>query len=68
MSYLPDNWSPHGRRITDRRPDMFDDLEDDETESSRIWTIVIIFTLSALVGTGFLAALIWAFFQIGGGS
>lgn len=68
MRYPQDQESFYGRRSTDRRPEMFDDLEEDETEGSRIWTIVIIFAFSALVGTGFLAAMIWAFFQLGGGS
>ena len=71
MNYLKDQEkrSPlYLRRITDRKPELFDDLDENETEGSRIWTILIIFSLSAIVGTGFLAALIWALFKLGGGS
>lgn len=69
MSYPEDQRSTYGRRFTDRRrDDIFDDLEEHETGRSRIWTMIIIYALSAIVGTGFFAAMIWAFFKLGGGS
>lgn len=68
MSHPQDQRSSYGRRFTDRKPEFFDDLEEHETERSRIFTMIIIYALSAIVGTGFFAAMIWAFFKLGGGS